>query len=229
MAKADLVNINILGINHQIINNDLFLPDDWFSLKEHKWLKNNYEPTDNEIWIASYPKTGITLTLQICHEIMGCYYNKTKSKNDEYYKETDKQYSSLEWFTVMRTQGIDQFDKHIEKTKNTKRIWKTHCKLKDLPCCKLPKKMIIICRNPKDALVSFYYHTINGTKAGSYNFSGSFDTYYTMWVTGLVENSSYFDWYKSYWNFYTENLIKKKKKTQIYWLNYENLVINGDS
>ena len=84
--------------------------------------------------------------------------------------------------------------------------------------------MIICCRNPKDALVSFYHHYRNNKKRP---FTGSFDLFFTLYVAGLVENNSYFEYYRKYWDFYKRNLVTKQ--VDIYWLNYEDLIKDEES
>ena len=216
--------LECLGVPHRIYDNSLFVPAPTYKISALKWLKNNYIPSDNEIWIISYPKTGTTFTQQICHQIMECYYNKTKNNDHIYYKENNDKYSISEWIVPLKARDDGAFNKFIDNTRNTKRFWKTHCKFKYLPCKILPKKMIICCRNPKDSLISMYHHTMNIPQI---TFKGSFDTFFSKWICGLIENDSYFKYYQEYWQFYKENL--RLKKHEIYWLNYEDLVINKDS
>merc|ERR1719361_480760 len=140
-----------------------------YRIEALEWLRTHYEPTDNEIYVVTYPKTGTTLTLQICHQIMECYYNKTKSQDAEYYKgDQGKYYTVSEWIDVLHDHGNEGFNEYISATKNTKRFWKTHSVFDHLPFKRLPKKMIICCRNPKDAVVSFYHHCRN-RKSTQYN------------------------------------------------------------
>ena len=81
--------------------------------------------------------------------------------------------------------------------------------------------MIIVSRNPKDAAVSFYNHVRNHTK---YRYRYDFDTFFSIFVSGLcVNGSSYFDFYREYWQFY------KERKTDVLWLNYEDFVISSAS
>ena len=88
-----LEKLSCLGIHHGLYKNSLlFPPGPLFNIKALKWLKSNYEPTDNEILIVTYPKTGTTLSLQLCHQIMECVYNKTKSSNHAYYKQNIANY-----------------------------------------------------------------------------------------------------------------------------------------
>eukprot|EP01083_Nonionella_stella_P087417 243224_1 len=219
-----LTDMNCLGIKH-IVEENYLLPPDSGILESRKWLKANYKPTDNEVWVVTYPKTGTTLALQILHAIMECHYNETKCKNDEYYKDNTRLYTNVEWIDLLR-QSPSKFNRFISSTKNTKRFWKTHSRLDRLPCTQLPQKMIIVCRNPKDALVSFYHHTKNAKTTNSYDYKDDFDTFFTLYCSGLVENNSYFEYYRQYWKFYMQS---QRKDVDVLWLNYEDLVVNESS
>ena len=74
-----------------------------------------------------------------------------------------------------------------------------------------------------------FHFIINVLNIGEHKFDESFNTYFIQWITGLVEGGSYFDYYQKYWNFYKSNMKNKQSKTQIYWLNYEDLIINEES
>ena len=236
------------GLVNTLYDNTLFNAHP-YSIDAVQWLQNNYYPTDNEVFVVSYPKTGTTVTLQICHEIMECYYNKTKSKNDEYYKENQGHHTYTEWIDVQRSRSMETFNKLIAETKNTKRrFWKSmfvlvffviysssfdfvlmviaHLPLNYLPFKAYPKRMIICCRNPKDVLVSFYFHFKN-FRGKSQRFTGSFDTFYTLFVAGLLNGNSYFDFYRNFWSFYRQNL--QSKQTEIYWSNFEDLAESEQS
>eukprot|EP01084_Bolivina_argentea_P132370 233607_1 len=221
--------LSCIGIQHSLHKDSLLHPPILYNFKASQWLQKNYIPTDNEIFVVSYSKTGSTLTLQLCHEIMHYYYNKTIALNNNnhiYYKYTNGLYGTLEWIEGLRTHSINNFNKFIKKTQNTKRFWKSHANLEYLPCKQPPKKMIVICRNPKDVLVSFYYHYKN-IKIKSYNYTGDFDTFFTLFVAGLVDDGSYFEWYKTYWRLYVDNI--NNKNMSIYWLNYENLISTDET
>eukprot|EP01084_Bolivina_argentea_P140061 246341_1 len=212
--------LDYLGIKH-IAHRRTLWPR-LFDIKKREFLQQNYIPKSNETWIITYAKNGTTLTQQICHEIMHCVYIKTKSIKHKYYESNQKRYNRAEWIEMLYSTSKTEFDQFINNTKNTIRFWKTHSKLEHLPCCKLPNKMIIVCRNPKDALVSFYHHIKNHSKL-SYN--SGFDWFYVLWIAGLLENGSYFEYYTKYWDLYVNN----RKKLNILWLNYEDLVRDDKS
>ena len=58
-------------------------------------------------------------------------------------------------------------------------------------------KVIYIARNPKDSAVSLYHHAKSKPEFG---FTGDFNSFCTLFLSGQVENGSWFDhvleWYR---------------------------------
>ena len=63
-------------------------------------------------------------------------------------------------------------------------------------------KFVVVIRNPKDALVSFYHFYRSNELLG--NFSGSWDDFFEMIKVGHLLYGDYFDWYMD-WNKYRKN------------------------
>ncbi|ESO94701.1 hypothetical protein LOTGIDRAFT_227335 [Lottia gigantea] len=92
---------------------------------------------------------------------------------------------------------IEYVKQDILDAKPLPRILNTHYRFHDLPTdihTKKPK-ILYIRRNPKDASVSFYNHTIKLSKY--YEYSGQFSDYLRLWVEG-VDYGSWFDYVKEY-------------------------------
>eukprot|EP01084_Bolivina_argentea_P201095 343789_1 len=121
----------IFGENWSRIKNSLFTQPPFYDITTLDWLRNNYAPPDNDIFIIAYPKTGTTLTQQICHQIMKIYYDKTNDKNHKYYAQNHKP-AAKEWIEICKQNDVE-WDTFVEATKNTKRFWKTHVKFEYLP------------------------------------------------------------------------------------------------
>eukprot|EP01083_Nonionella_stella_P039895 108518_1 len=200
-------------------------------VESSQWLKEHYTPSKDEIWIVSYPKCGTTLTQQICHEIMHCVHtNSVQSSNHAYYKDTSGMHGVSGWIESQRARGQDVFDQRLMDTKYTKRIWKTHASLNHFPSKQMPNKMIIIARNPKDCLTSYYHHVKNAKASNVYDFKKGFDEMFMIWCLGLVENNSFFEFYQKYWTFYQQHQSNKAKDgTCILWLYYEDFVDSDDA
>lgn len=141
----------ILGITRTLYETALIT--NLVDLKARNWLRNNYVPSDNEVWVVTYPKCGTTLTMQLCHEIMHCYYKKLETQSEQaqhaYYSATDGQYSFSSWLEVLASKSLQDLRQYQQATRDTVRFFKTHSRLEFLPCARLPRKMIIVQRNPK--------------------------------------------------------------------------------
>lgn len=137
-----------------------------------------YKAQDNDLFIVTYPKCGTTWTQHIIYLIL----NNGKP--------------------LPPVQRLDVVFPHLEevgsdfiKSKGTVlggyRLIKTH-----LPYNLVPKntnaKYICVTRNPKDCVVSFYHHTVGFPK--HYDFAdGTFDTYFNLFLNGMVDHGDYFD------------------------------------
>ena len=99
------------------------------------------------------------------------------------------------------------------------RILKTHLPYRLVP--KHPKVKYIYClRNPKDNVVSNYYHTCG--KVG-YRFDGSFQQYFELWISGRV---SYGSWYDHIWYDHILEWWEYKHAPNTLFLSYEELHSN---
>ncbi|ESO90233.1 hypothetical protein LOTGIDRAFT_147792, partial [Lottia gigantea] len=105
----------------------------------------------------------------------------------------------------------------ILDSKPSPRILNTHYRFHDLPTdihTKNPK-ILYIRRNPKDASVSFYNHTIKLSKY--YEYSGQFSDYLKLWMEGKLDYGSWFDYVKEY------EKVCKNSDLDILPLEYEQL------
>lgn len=138
-----------------------------------------YKPRHDDVFIATYPKSGTTWLQHIGYLI---FHDGVSPPNSlEFYRTTP----FLEMF------GAED----VVKMKRPGLI-KTH-----LPYWLVPKspdaKYVCVFRNPKDACVSFFYHT-KGFVA--YDFAeGKFEDYFDLYVEGENDFGEYFDhvlsWY----------------------------------
>jgi len=82
-----------------------------------------------------------------------------------------------------------------------RRYFKTHATVAHLPGAanpnSKPPKIVYVARNPKDTVVSLYHHAKSKPEFG---YTGDFNTFCTLFLSGNVENGSWFkhvlDWYK---------------------------------
>lgn len=134
-------------------------------------------PTD--LCVATYPKCGTTWT----QVIMGLLRNDGKP------------YPTLSDF--MKTIPFLEFTgtEFMESVKDP-RAFKVHLPF-DMTPYSPDTKYIVVVRNPKDCLVSYFHHT----RTLFYGFEdGEFDTYFDLFMAGEVDYGDYFDhilsWYE---------------------------------
>ena len=141
----------------------------------YQWLRSNMMLNKNDVMIVSYPKTGQTMTQQLCTAIMYYYEKCLNVKNGFYYNENNNYQLPLYldktfWIEVFVSRILRQdkstkkFDQHIQQSSNSIRFWKTHADFNRLPLNiyannnnnngKQQGKFIIVIRDPKDTLVS---------------------------------------------------------------------------
>ena len=82
-------------------------------------------------------------------------------------------------------------------------------------------RVIVVMRNPKDAAVSHYHHTIDLPHIFKYN--GSWDHFLRkIWILGKVESGSFWDWHKSWWQVYQLGSV------DLLWISYEELLSESE-
>ena len=140
----------------------------------------NYHARDDDIFIATYPKCGTTWTQQIVYLLLN--QGKPPANAGEYFKKNP-------FLDMLGTDSVINMPRPG--------AIKTHLPFNLIPY-NARAKYIVVVRNPKDALVSFYHHTkgIPGYKFAR----GSFDTFFECFISGNVDYGDYFDHLISWWN-----------------------------
>ena len=79
------------------------------------------------------------------------------------------------------------------------------------------KSFFFTARNPKDTVVSFFYHTVGYP---FYEFKeGKFDDYFELFINGQVDFGDYFKMVPEWWE-------QSKKNKNIHFVLYESLKTN---
>merc|ERR1712137_133126 len=146
-----------------------------FMLKEeerydHFFNIRKVQCKEDDIFLNSYPKTGTNWLW----EMLNMMVNKTSNVG-----------GGNKGDGMMEARPLAVLD-----DLTSPRILNTHVKVQYLPKEAVEKKIktILICRNPKDVVVSFYNHT-KGLKP--YQYAGKFENYLQMFMRGEVDYGSY--------------------------------------
>jgi hypothetical protein len=162
-----------------------------------------YQAQPNDLFIATYPKCGTTWMQHIVYLILN---NGVPIQPDErldqlfpHLEEVGAEYVALQ--TPIGSGG------------KSYRLIKTHLMYNML--ASPPAKTIVVVRNPKDCVVSFFHHTRGFEK--HYQFAdGSFDTFFDLFIQGKVDFGDYFDMTKSW-------LDRRDDKDSMLVVTYERL------
>jgi hypothetical protein len=138
----------------------------------------NYRPQNTDKFLVTYPKSGTTWTQQIICLII----NNGLSQKD------DKQF-------IMNS-FIESKGKKFLDISMKPRVIKTHLPFNLMPYNKSAKYLYVL-RNPKDACVSYYYHTKG---IPSYQFDGDFHEYFDCWIKGEIPYGDFFEHTLTFWS-----------------------------
>ncbi|OQR76009.1 sulfotransferase 1C2-like [Tropilaelaps mercedesae] len=160
----------------------------------------NYKPVKEDIFIATYPKCGTTWLQEICYLIL----------NDG-----QEPPSLAQWMTDMPFLELlgGDFVKHMRRPGAIK----THLPFNLVPYSPHAKYIYVV-RNPKDCLISFYWHT---TKVyPGYNFTdGTFDEFFELFIAGKTDFGSYFDHVRSF--------LRQRHQPNLHIIFFEDVKTNG--
>lgn len=158
----------------------------------------NFSCRDDDVMICSYPKTGTNWLYEIVSMIMRGKAERIKES---------KLAAMLEYLP----------EEDIQKIETSPRVLNTHLNYRFLPeDLKVKKiKTILIVRNPKDTLVSFFNHR-NGIDL--YHYDGKWEDWLPMSLKGKLDNGLYGQ-YLTEW----EDAIKEGPGFPLHIVYYEDL------
>ena len=158
----------------------------------------------DDVWISSFPKCGTTWTQEMVWNIVNsCDFNTAKSVSLEErvpFLEltaiTERRHMENDGEEVAGTGLRNSIDQVINLA--SPRVIKTHLSIDMLPKEVLEKrvKLIYVCRNPRDAVVSYYNHwrVMEG-------FKGSFEVFFNAFVGDVCGYySPFIKHVLGYWN-----------------------------
>jgi hypothetical protein len=122
----------------------------------------------DDIWIASYPKSGTTVTQMLVYQL--CSGADTQFRHIE---------DVSPWFEIFAAINPEQLGSLASP-----RVLKTHMKPRFIP---RNGRVIYVYRDPKDVAISFYNQL-----AGIYNYEGDLDAFVNRFLAGKVPYGSWF-------------------------------------
>ncbi|XP_077539680.1 sulfotransferase 1E1-like [Haemaphysalis longicornis] len=154
-----------------------------------------YKPAPEDVFIATYPKSG---TIWLQHIGYLIFHDGVLPP------------SVLEFYKTMPF--LEMFGAEYVVQMKRPGLIKTHLPYRLVP--KIPEaKYVCVFRNPKDSCVSFFYHT-KGSPA--YDFAeGKFEDYFDLYLKGEVDFGDYFDHVLSWYN--------HGQSSRVLFMHYEDL------
>ena len=158
-----------------------------------------YQPKDGDVFITTYPKNGTTWMQMIVYLLQ---HDAIPPPNEEAYRKKSK---FLEFVGRKDAESLE-----------SPGVIKAH-----LPANLIPwndkAKYIYIIRNPKDALVSYFFHVKGMDKY--FNFTnGSFNDFFDLWLGGQGPYGDYYEFVHSW--------LAKKDLDNVFIITYEYMKAN---
>lgn len=154
---------------------------------------------EDDILLCSYPKSGCHWVYEILHMMVNKHLHLTCS---------GKEFEG----------GIDVMPDILLDSLPSPRVLNSHLCYHELPIgIKEHKtKIILLVRNPKDTVVSFYNHHISGKEV--YGYEGNFCDYFKLFMDGELEFGGYFDYILDW-----DSVMRNQCNNAIHLITYENL------
>ena len=173
-------------------------------------LVNNrslFSPRDEDVIIATYPRSGTTWTLELVRQIHLTHRPDLPANHP---LTTPDHKISAPWINNHNNMATRDLD-----SEPSPRVMKSHnhyCHVNLLPGDTWTK-LVHVMRDPKDVLCSAYYHTLQ--VGPLFDYQGSFAEFVQFFLEGKVESGSYWDFNLQYLN--------NVNRHNILYLTYEDL------
>ena len=194
-------------------------------------LREKHTLRSSDIVIATFPKCGTTWMQQIVLTLLadgdGSKVRQPMGMSPWLEAWVSKQgLAAFEAWNPEQTgwNGLENFCDLAPEWCPSKRVLKTHAPAQLAPWVDGTERdgmngarVIVVTRNPKDAAVSHYHHTIDLPHIFKYN--GSWDHFLRkIWIPGKVESGSFWEWHQSWWKVCQEGSV------DLLWISYEELL-----
>ncbi|KAI3905596.1 hypothetical protein MKX01_036505 [Papaver californicum] len=177
-------------------------------------MQRNFKALDSDLIVATYPKCGTTWLKALCYAIINRYHFNTATSKQHHPLLTNNPHLLLPFLNHLYS--ADQ-NPDLTCFSVNNRLLATHFPLASLLECIKDSacKLIYICRDPKDALTS-YWHFI--TKIRTKNLENiSLEEFYKQFCEGVVEYGPFWDHVLEYWK------MSLQFPAKVFFLKYEEL------
>ena len=182
----------------------------------HHHLVHKMQIRADDVWIVTYPKCGTTWTQEITWNVM---HDLKLDRTSQHLFERSP-FIDIPMIDNSSLEDAESFFNKIESMPSPRTI-KTHYPFELLPPNLLEScKVIFVCRNIKDACVSYYHHN---KLFKSFDFHSQFMDFAPLYQKGLVLQGGYFEMLRSGWSrrshpnllFFWYEEMKQDQKTWI--------------
>ena len=172
------------------------------SKEQVDFVSNLFPFQDDDIMLATYPKSGTTWTQSIVKHLLN-------------FDEDVKVVDAVPWLERLPSPDCDEVKAAMELTCQP-RCFKTHTPWKSIAKSRDGAKLryIFVARNAKDVCVSLYHHA---RAFQSFAYEGDFDHFFQMYLHGEVESGSWLDFNL---DFYEQHL---QNPEDVLFLTYEDM------
>lgn len=156
----------------------------------------DFKVSDDDVFIATYPKAGTTWLQEIVWLIMHDGDFTGAYEKPIYFRSPFLEFKD----EVLNEVGLDLVD-----TLPSPRVIKSHLPVNLMPRQTREKncKILVLFRNPKDILVSYYHFYRSSSSLG--NFQGTWAEFFGMFLKGHVDHGSWFDYTLGWWKYSQTN------------------------
>eukprot|EP00754_Rhynchopus_humris_P000909 Rhum_TRINITY_DN10572_c0_g1::Rhum_TRINITY_DN10572_c0_g1_i1::g.39088::m.39088 len=164
-----------------------------------------------DVVICTYPKCGTTWMQNIVLAILAGGDSAKLSEEDLF--------ELSPWIEQRSSAGQDLTA--LQPPFAGRNVWKTHAPASNLPWRTRPAtaKMIVVSRNPYDAVVSHFHHSRDVDKC---RYSGSFDHFlHELSLKGVVEYGDFWEWHGGHYAAY--KAMREAGEEHTLWVTFEDM------
>ena len=186
-------------------------------------LRNRFEINAHDVFITSYPKCGTSWLQNIIFLLRRGSDAQGNPLQETPWIEMSASLAKTGMFPFMSPMSVDDMLALPPPgdEQSCLRAWKTHPLVDAVPwkgglikAVEVGAKMVIVSRNPKDACISMYHHTMNLPLSG---FDGGLNEFVPLFLDGKVTCNHFWEWHRDWW------IAKEAYPENILWLQYEDM------